>query len=82
MLFFSFLEHFLVIFRPFWTIFGPFHFEKSNEKNVQDLVNLTSSYGLSQFVSGPSHERGHTLDLVFANPHQFDIPLSHRFKYV
>ena len=51
-----------------------FHFEKSNEKNVQDLVDLTSSYGLSQFVSGPSHERGHTLDLVFANPHQFDIP--------
>ena len=52
-----------------------FHFENSENKDVQDLTNLTSSYGLTQFVVGPSHRLGHTLDLVFANIHEFDLPV-------
>ena len=54
-----------------------FHYEKSDSKNVEALADLTSSYGLSQFVVGPSHKLGHTLDLVFANSHEFDLPLIH-----
>ena len=54
-----------------------FHYEKSDSKNVEALEDLTSSYGMSQFVFGPSHKMGHTLDLVFANRHEFDFPLMH-----
>ena len=52
-----------------------FHYEKSDSKNVEDLSDLLSSYGLFQFVVGPSHKLGHTLDLVFANRHELDLPL-------
>ena len=31
-----------------------FHFENSELRHVKDLADLTSSYGLSQFVEGPS----------------------------
>ena len=51
-----------------------FHFENTHSKNNIDLANITSSYGLSQFVVGPSHKLGHTLDLVFANKYEFDLP--------
>ena len=30
-----------------------------------------SSHGLTQFVSGPTHKKCHTLDLLFANNHYF-----------
>ena len=29
------------------------------------FINITESFNLSQHVSGPTHNRGHTLDLVF-----------------
>lgn len=54
-----------------------FHYEKSDSTNVEALANLTSSYGLFQFVQGPSHKLGHTLDLVFANRYEFDLPFIH-----
>ena len=54
-----------------------FHFEQADDKKVLDLLNLTSSHGLSQFVVGPSHKLGHTLDLVFANKYEFDLPILH-----
>ena len=41
------------------------------------MTDVTSSYGLSQFVVGSSHKFGHTLDLVFANIHEFDLPVIH-----
>ena len=50
-----------------------FHYEKSNSNNDK-LAVLTSSYGLSQFVVGSTHKLGHTLDLIFANKHEFDLP--------
>ena len=54
-----------------------FHFEFSESNEVKSLVDLTSTYGLSQLVVGPSHKLGHTLDLVFANIHEFDLPIIH-----
>lgn len=49
------------------------HFEKSDQSNVKELVDLTSSFGLKQFVSGPTNNFGHTIDLLFANCLIFDI---------
>ena len=50
------------------------HYEDSNSKYVKALADLTSSFGLSQFVTGPTHKLGHTIDLVFANRFEFDLP--------
>lgn len=50
-----------------------FHFEKSDLNAVKELSDLTSSFGLSQFVVGPSNKFGHTLDLLFANSYEFDL---------
>lgn len=49
------------------------HYEKSNTQIVQQLADLTSSYGLMQFVLGPTNNFGHTIDLLFANKHYFDF---------
>ena len=49
------------------------HFEKTEESDVKRLMYLTSSYGLTQFVTGPTRTSGHTLDLIFANSYYFDI---------
>ena len=51
-----------------------FHYEISESNYVKALSHITSSYGLFQFVIGPSHRLGHTLDLVFANRHEFSMP--------
>lgn len=51
------------------------HYEVTDSKYVKELANLTSSFGLSQFVMGPTHKLGHTIDLVFANRFEFDLPL-------
>jgi hypothetical protein len=49
------------------------HFENSDSQSVKDLVNVTSSFGLSQFVTGSTHKFGHTLDLIFANSLDFEM---------
>lgn len=49
------------------------HFQKSNLKIVQDLIDLTSSFGLKQFVSGPSNKFGNTIDLLFMNSFMFEM---------
>ena len=49
------------------------HYEKSNSQNVIDFKNLTSAFGLSQFVLGPTNLFGHTIDLLFANNVQFQF---------
>lgn len=48
------------------------HFELSNLQNDK-LTNLTSSFGLTQFVKGPTHKLGHSLDLLFANKFDFEM---------
>lgn len=52
-----------------------FHYEDTDSKYVKELADVTSSFGLSQFVIGPTHKLGHTIDLVFANRFEFDLPL-------
>ena len=49
-------------------------YEDTNSKYVKKLADLTSSFGLSQFVTGPTHKLGHSIDLVFANKFEFDLP--------
>ena len=64
-----------------------FHFENDELAQVKQFKNLMSSCGFSQFVSGPTHKRGHTLDLLFANENYFtfdnvcpiDLSLSDHF---
>ena len=57
------------------------HFEKSNSQQVKDLTDLTSSFGLTQFVSGPSNKFGHTIDLLFANGLEFDMNIIEPINY-
>ena len=33
---------------------------------TKEFLNLVDSFNLSQCVSGPTHDHGHTLDLVFS----------------
>uniref|UniRef100_A0A3Q2WWY2 Reverse transcriptase domain-containing protein n=1 Tax=Haplochromis burtoni TaxID=8153 RepID=A0A3Q2WWY2_HAPBU len=34
---------------------------------VKDFLNIIDSFNLTQWVSGPTHEKGHTLDLVLSH---------------
>ena len=50
-----------------------FHYELIETPKVSRLADLMSSFGLTQFVFGPTHKKGHTLDLLFANSYYFNI---------
>ena len=50
-----------------------FHFELSDLSEVRELTSITTTHGLSQFVFGPTHKKGHTLDLLFANNNYFQF---------
>ena len=52
-----------------------FHFEKLNNTENESLENLLNSFGLKQFVQGPTHTKGHTLDLVWANEYEYNFPV-------
>ena len=41
-----------------------FHFEDVSNCNTKKLCDLVDMFSLVQTVSGPTHWRGHTLDLV------------------
>ena len=49
------------------------HFEKKDSADVKKLLDIISSFGLSQSVVGPTHNLGHTLDLIFSN--HLDLPI-------
>ena len=44
--------------------------EIKTDSNVKKVNSVMKSYGLSQIVNQPTHDMGHTLDLVFLNEHQ------------
>ena len=50
----------------FIAIAGDFniHVDNPNDNFAKDLINLLDTFDLLQIVSGPTHCRGHTLDLV------------------
>ena len=52
-----------------------FHYENSDTNEVLSLENLLNSYGLTQFVQGPTHNKGHTLDLLWSNQFEFNFPI-------
>ena len=58
-----------------------FHFEKSNKPDVMRLTDVMSSLGFSQFVCGPTHRKGHTLDLLFANENYFNFDSNYPIDY-
>ena len=55
-------------------ILGDFniHMDDANSAGVSKFHDLLQEYGLYQHVSGPTHNHGHTLDLVITR-HQSDI---------
>lgn len=42
------------------------------DKNLTNFLNICKSFNLVQQVSGPTHNRGHTVDLLFT----LDLSLS------
>ena len=44
-----------------------FHVNDNQDRDACLFANVTSSFGLCQHVSGPTHRNGHTLDLVFSH---------------
>lgn len=41
------------------------HIDNLSENIASSFMNITESFNLIQHVSGPTHNKGHTLDLVF-----------------
>lgn len=42
------------------------HIDDVSDKFAIVFINITESFNLIQYVTGPTHIRGHTLDLVFS----------------
>lgn len=72
-------EHFIAEFADFLSCFilyyerisivGDFniHICCEDKPLVKDFLNIIDSFNLTQFVSGPTHQHGHTLDLVLGH---------------
>lgn len=43
-----------------------FHIDKVSCNMAADLLSITASFNFTQHVSGPTHTKGHTLDLAFS----------------
>ena len=41
-----------------------FHLDNTSDIHAKRFVGILNAFGLKQHVSGPTHEKGHTLDLV------------------
>ena len=41
------------------------HVDRASSSQGSDLVTSMATLGLTQFVAGPTHQAGHTLDLIF-----------------
>lgn len=41
------------------------HIEDTSNSFVTEFISITESFNLVQYVAGPTHNHGHTLDLVF-----------------
>ena len=42
------------------------HVDNTNDKNARELLHTVENFGLTQHVSGPTHSKGHTLDLLMS----------------
>jgi hypothetical protein len=43
-----------------------FHWENENKPDVQHLMDIMSTFNMSQHVNDPTHSSGHTLDWVIS----------------
>ena len=41
-----------------------FHLDDLNNKHAKRFVDILDGFGLQQHVKGPTHNKGHTLDLI------------------
>ena len=50
------------------SLIGDFNFQvdNPNDNSAAEFLNFTQSLNLIQHISGPTHNKGHTLDLVFS----------------
>jgi hypothetical protein len=44
------------------------HVDSVSSIPAKKFLTMMESYGFHQYVTGPTHDKGHTLDLVFARP--------------
>ena len=49
------------------------HADSPSSEMDLDLMSTMAALGFSQFVTGPTHQAGHTLDLVFGVGVQVDL---------
>ena len=42
------------------------HFDKADDHDTQRMFDILSSAGLRQHISGSTHKRGHTLDVIIS----------------
>ena len=73
--FISFIEDNCLIGTPF-IITGDFnfHFDKHDSPNIIKLNNILESFSLVQHISFPTHEKGHTLDVIITKSTSPIIP--------
>ena len=41
-----------------------FHLDDLDNRHVKQFVDILDGFGLQQHVKGPTHKKGHTLDLI------------------
>ena len=65
----AFVESLAVV-RDKLIVMGDFnlHVDSSSSIPANKFLTMMESYGFHQYVTGPTHNRGLTLDLVFARP--------------
>lgn len=57
-------------------ILGDFniHVDNASDSDAQNLISLLEAFDFTQHVSGPTHNKGHTLDLVISKGLNISVP--------
>lgn len=62
------IEHFISVLANFLSLFYfSIHICSEDKPLVNNFLNVIDSFHLTDFVAGPTHQRGHTLDLVLGH---------------
>jgi hypothetical protein len=58
----------LAVVRDKLIVMGDFNLPVDSSSSIpaKKFLTMMESYGFHQYVTGPTHDKGHTLDLVFA----------------
>ena len=49
------------------------HLEKTDETDVKKFINLLTTFGLNQLVTGPTHSSNHTLDAIITRNSEMPV---------